>query len=236
MQRRRFLRILTALLGLSPMVRGPFGLLVRSCRAETNRRVLPADTDLSTLLFENPAHMDTRNLPITPLERFETMGLSNHAVDLSQWRLTVGGAVANPLALNYDQLRRFPVLERSVLLICPGVFAFHARWKGLSIETLLRQAGADDRTTHVDVRGPTGPYAKLQRFPMRAVRSGKVFLAYAVNGRTLPQQHGYPLRAVSEDDVGSEWIKYADTVEAVIVENVPRDDRPPGNGPPVFVP
>jgi DMSO/TMAO reductase YedYZ molybdopterin-dependent catalytic subunit len=129
-----------------------------------------------------------------------------------------------------------PACRSSVLLICPGVFAFHARWKGLSIETLLRQAGADDRTTHVDVRGPTGPYAKLQRFPMRAVRSGQAFLAYAVNGRNLPRQHGYPLRAVSEDDVGSEWIKYADTVEAVIVENAPRDDRPPGSGPPVFVP
>jgi len=236
MQRRTFLQVAAAALGWSSLSQGSLVFLVRRALAGTGRRLLPADTELDALLFENPADLDARNLPVTPIDRFKTMGLSDHKVDLQRWRLTVGGAVASPLRLDYRQIRSFPVVERKVLLICPGVFAYHARWKGLSVEALLQQAGVDPQATHVDVKGPSGPYAKVQRFPRRDVRLRKAFLAYAVNGRMLPQKHGYPLRAVAEGYVGSEWIKYADTVEAVVVENSPPARRPSDNAPPAFVP
>ena len=49
---------------------------------------------------------------------------------------------------------------------------------------------------------------------MEEVESGKVFLAYAVNGQTLPQKHGYPLRVVAADRLGSDWVKFVYKVEA----------------------
>lgn len=236
MKRRTFLQILTAALGLSALGRGTFGLAAGRGREEPQRRVLPADTDLGSLLFENPADLDARNLPITPLQEFETMGLSDHKVDRSRWRLSIGGAVAKPQSLDYRQVCALPAVERNVLLICPGVFAYHARWQGLSIETLLQQADAERRVTHVDVRGPAGPYEKVMRFPLADVRNGRVLLAYAVNGRPLPQKHGHPLRAVAEGYVGSEWIKYVDTVEALVIESSPARREPQAGTAPAFLP
>ena len=57
------------------------------------RRLLPKGTRLETLVNENPALIDARNLEIQPLEKFGTMGLSDHATDLNTWRLTVSGEV-----------------------------------------------------------------------------------------------------------------------------------------------
>jgi sulfoxide reductase catalytic subunit YedY len=183
---------------------------------KTRPRVLAPDTDMSTLVFENPADLDTRHLAITSIDSFDTMGLSDHSVDTASWRLRIGGAVSAPMDLSYASLRALPVVERGVLLICPGVFAYYGRWSGVSIAGLLRQAGLNPRATFVDLKGPSGPYEKVERFRIGDIQSNRVFLAYAVNGQTLPRRHGYPLRTVAEGRLGSEWVKYVTTVEAVI--------------------
>ncbi|NIR12918.1 MAG: molybdopterin-dependent oxidoreductase, partial [Desulfobacterales bacterium] len=63
--------------------------------------------------------------------------------------LEVTGRVRKPLRLNYSQLRDLPSIERNVLLICPGIFANHGTWRGISINELLRRAGVRDGCTHV---------------------------------------------------------------------------------------
>jgi DMSO/TMAO reductase YedYZ molybdopterin-dependent catalytic subunit len=45
-----------------------------------------------------------------------------------------------------------------------------------------------------------------------SIERKKVLLAYRVNGETLPQKHGFPLRLVYEDVYGDEWVKYVDEV------------------------
>jgi sulfoxide reductase catalytic subunit YedY len=46
------------------------------------------------------------------------------------------------------------------------------------------------------------------KFPMEHILSDRVFLAYGVNGQTLPQKHGFPLRVVAASYAGDEWVKY----------------------------
>ena len=176
------------------------------------RRLLPKGTDLKSLINENPATLDTRNLELQPLNRFGTMGLSDQATDLKNWRLACTGEVRREIRLDYDELRRLPALEKQVLLICPGFFANHGLWKGISFTELGKQAGLKKGVTHVTVSGPTGPYEKTFRFPWPEAVSGKVFLAYQVNGVDLPVKHGFPLRLVAEGYYGYEWVKYVDQV------------------------
>lgn len=225
MKRRQILKLLATAAGWTVVVGSPLAL---------RRRLLPADTDLGTLLFENPKYLDSRNLPMTPIDEFGTMGLNEHRVDLQSWRLTVGGAVAQPSRFSYDQIMALPIVSRDALLICPAVLAYNARWRGISIWPLLEQAGLDKKATYVDVGGPAGPYEKVQRFPLREVQTNKAFLAYAVNGKRLPEKHGFPLRAVAEGYVGSEWIKFVERIDAVITAPVPDDVEK--NAGPVFVP
>lgn len=227
MNRRQFNKIAAALVGQIALAVGPFGGLIRRGWAGIQKRVLDPDTKLSSLLFENPAHLDPKNLPVTPVDDFGTMGLTEYDVDLNKWRLTVGGAVKTPMTLGYSDLKRLPAVERKALLICPGVFAYYALWKGVSIAELLGRAGVDTKAAYVDLKGPPGDYEKVERFPLAEARADKVFLAYAVNGRDLPEKHGFPLRAVAEDRMGSVWVKYVQRVEAVIGDPS-AEAEPPG--------
>jgi sulfoxide reductase catalytic subunit YedY len=205
---------------LKQMAGGAAGLLAASVywtsrpalvRATVRRR-LPKGTELQTLVNENPQNLDTRDLEIQPLEQFGTMGLSDQAVTLKDWRLVCEGHLSREIRLTYGQVRALPPLERPVLLICPGFFANLGRWQGISVAELAKRAGIKKGVTHVTVSGPSGPYEKTFRFPWQEASSGRVFLAYQVNGETLPVQHGFPLRLVAEGYYGYEWVKYVDRV------------------------
>ncbi len=186
----------------------PFRSLLRSALAQAEKIILPKGTKRESLVGKNPATLDARNLEVTPLENFGTMGLSDHAENLDRWRLEVTGLVKSPLHLKYDEILATPSVERRVLLVCPGFFANYGTWKGVSIRRLLELAQAGKDATHVTLYGPEGTYEYTQRFPIKDVNSDTVFLAYQVNGKTLPQRHGFPLRTVAEGYYGHDWVKY----------------------------
>jgi sulfoxide reductase catalytic subunit YedY len=213
--RRQFITWALKLLAGLGLFATTIGGTLKNAWAQTKRFIVPRDTDLSTLRNRNPATLDTRNLEVLPLEGFDTMGLSNHPVHMPSWRLIVDGNVAVPTRLPYSQILELPWIERKVILICPGVFVNHGKWKGISLMTVLDLAQMQADTTHINVYGPQGTREKVERFPIADIRSDKVFLAYAVNGVKLPQRHGYPLRIVAEDYYGDDWVKYVYKVEAV---------------------
>ena len=216
--RRSFITSLLHLIsGVTLMVSPVFGL-VRRVHARTKRLILPKGTEMSSLINKNPADLDTRHLEVIPLERFETMGLTDHKTELDNWRLKIAGRVQKPLALSYSQIIELPAIERNVLLICPGFFTNHGRWKGISAAELLKLARVEAGFTHVSFQGPPGRYEKTASFPAAEVLSDKIFLAYQVNGQKLPRKHGFPLRVVAEDHYGSVWVKYVHKIEAYRVE------------------
>lgn len=206
---------------LKQLAGGATGLLAAFCywvsrpalgRAAVRRRPSKG-TDLKTLVNENPADLDARDLGIQPLEQFGTMGLSDQTVELTTWRLTCSGRISREIRLTYDQVRVLPSLEKPVLLICPGFFVNHGLWQGISIADLAKRAGLKKGVTHVTISGPSGPYEKTFRIPWPEALSGQVFLAYRVNGEDLPVKHGFPLRLVAEGYYGYEWVKYVDKVQ-----------------------
>jgi DMSO/TMAO reductase YedYZ molybdopterin-dependent catalytic subunit len=216
-KRRQFLKFLIAGAAWIGTGLGSFFSMAKGVLAETRKIILPKGTPRESLIDKNPADLDARNLEVTPLENFGTMGLSDYAVNLKKWRLDVEGHVKKPLHLTCEEIKKLPSLERRVLMICPGFFANYGSWKGVSLATLLKLAQAEDGVTHVTVRGPEGTYESLQRYPLEDIVSNKVFLAYEVNGKPLPQRDGFPLRAVAEGYYGHDWVKY---VYKVTVEKV----------------
>ena len=111
--------------------------MLRRAVAETKRKILPKGTRRESLIELNPNAIDPRNLEITPLNDFGTMGLTDQEVNLEKWRLKITGEVKNPISLTYEEIKALPVIERNVLQICPGVFANYGQWKGVSIRELL---------------------------------------------------------------------------------------------------
>ena len=191
----------------------PFISLIKWAYAETKRIILPKGTTMGALISKNPDELDTRYLEITDLKNFGTMGTTDQNVDIDNWRLEISGLVKKELALTYDELLAMPNVERKVLLICPGFFAQHGLWKGVSMKYLFEHVGALKGASHVTVSGADGSSEKVERFPIQDLVSNKVFLAYEVNGKPLPKKHGFPLRIVAEDYFGDDWVKYVNKMK-----------------------
>ncbi|MCF8127740.1 MAG: molybdopterin-dependent oxidoreductase [Deltaproteobacteria bacterium] len=206
--RRQFLKKSLGFMGGAGIFFLPLGAFVQRVYGKAKKVILPKGTKRNSLIQKNPKSLDTRNLEITPIEDFETMGITDYKVDLSKWRLIVEGAVKEPLEFTYEEINKLPSMEKEVLLICPGFFALHGRWKGIAMEHFLRKVKMEEGATHVTFYGPEGSYEKVELFPIDDIRKGKVFLAYGVNGKPLPQKHGFPLRIVAQDRYGGEWVKY----------------------------
>ena len=188
------------------------GLLMTGTRSAAGffkRQLLPVGTDPSRLYDEDPKYLDTRNLEVTPIIKFDTMGDSQVEVDLDKWRLEVSGDVQTPLQLSYPELLTLPSIKRKVLLICAGLFSYHAEYTGISLRHILEMSQADKEASRLAFYGRGESFVgKKERFRLREITEDKLFLAYSVNGQPLPSQQGFPLRLVAEDHCGNRWVKY----------------------------
>jgi DMSO/TMAO reductase YedYZ molybdopterin-dependent catalytic subunit len=202
--RRKFL--------ISSILIPPFFLKFLSTLWAQAKKILPKGFKREELKNMNPAEIDNRNLDIDPVGKFGTMGPTDVAVDLKTYRLKVTGAVGRSLSLSYDQILKYPSLTEVVLLICPGFFSNNGRWTGVSLKTLLQEARVKKEARYLDIKGA---YEKGVRIPLKDIDRKRIFLAYRVNGETLPQKHGFPLRLVYEDAYGYDWVKYVDEVVVV---------------------
>src|SRR4030042_764840 len=173
------------------------------------KQLLPKGFSKGQLKDMNPAEVDNRNLEIDPLDQFGTMGPTDVAIDSKIYRLKITGKVGRPLSLEYDQILKYPSMTEVVLLICPGFFVNNGRWTGVNLNFLLQEAQIKKEAQYIDINGAHG---KGVRIPIKTLDQKKIFLAYRVNGETLPQKHGFPLRLVYEDAYGYDWVKYVDEI------------------------
>ena len=194
-KRRRFIKTMLGFLVSLGAFFSPIVFLVRDALAKAKKIILPKGTRPETLKGQDPAALDTRNLELTPTEKFGTMGTTKYHVDVKTWRLEVSGHLERPLKLSYQQILQLPAIERNVLLICPGVFSYNARWKGISVKSILEMANVRPGAARVSFSGPLSHSEKVERFPL-------------VNGEDLPLKHGFPLRVIAEGYYGSDWVKY----------------------------
>lgn len=211
--RRSFLRMIGA--GLAATALTLIGA-AGSIWAAAKKYVLPRNTKSTELIHQNPAELDPRLLDDTPIEDFRTMGQTQFDFDLETWRLDVAGELEKPLSLSYQDILNMPSVEKKVLLICPGFFSYVATWKGFPLIQLLRECGLKPGSTKVKAYGPRrGKSAKEEIFTMEEINMEKIFIAYGVNGLTLPERHGFPVRIVAEDRYGDDWIKYLSRIIVV---------------------
>ncbi|WP_436971501.1 molybdopterin-dependent oxidoreductase [Micromonospora vinacea] len=118
-------------------------------------------------------------------------------VDLETWRLTVNGAVDRPRTWTFDDLVARGLVERDITLNCVsnevgGPYVGSARWTGISLAPLLREAGIRAGQNQLVSRSVEGMTIGT---PLEAILDGRdALLAVAMNGEPLPLEHGFPVR------------------------------------------
>ncbi|WP_344247456.1 molybdopterin-dependent oxidoreductase [Actinocorallia libanotica] len=120
-------------------------------------------------------------------------------VDPAAWTLRVHGLVERPLELSFDELLRRPLVEHDITLTCVsnevgGPYVGHARWLGLPLAGLLREAGVRAGADQLLSRSADGWTCGT---PLVSVLDGRqALLAVGMNGEPLPVAHGFPARLV----------------------------------------
>jgi DMSO/TMAO reductase YedYZ molybdopterin-dependent catalytic subunit len=120
------------------------------------------------------------------------------SVRSSSWSLKVDGMVDSQLTLSYDDVQAMPAVEQYNTLECVsnavgGDLMSTAQWRGVKLKDLLSKAGIQDGATYV-VFKCTDQYDV--GIPLSKGMEDGTILAYEMNGSPLPQEHGYPLRAI----------------------------------------
>ena len=223
--RRKFLQTSAGALLVLGGLCNPLFFFVKRVWAETKKRTLSKATDPDSLRNLSPKNLDTHNLEVMPLKDFGTMGDTDISVDTQKWRLKIDGQIEKPTSLTYGQILKLPSLKRNVLLICPGVFSNHGRWKGVSAKALLEMVMVKSEAKQVVFEGRSQFGEQKAKFPIEDFKSEQVFLCYEVNGKPLPQRHGFPLRVIAEGYYGSTWAKYVDRIIFVDGNNA-KEEKP----------
>ncbi len=120
-------------------------------------------------------------------------------VKASSWQLRIHGMVDKPVILTFDELIQRPMVEHDVTLTCVsesvgGGYIGNARWQGILLADVLREAGIQSGADQIVMRDVNGMTIGVATDPVLDGRTS--MLAVGMNGQLLPQEHGYPVRAV----------------------------------------
>ena len=169
--------------------------------------------ELHDIAAEND--LDIPGLPglLTPIGEFYVVDINIDppAVDAETWSVTVEGAVDTEVTLTRDRLELFDPVTELLTLRCigedlNGTLMSTAVWSGVPVAALLDRAG------------PNGEYAKLvgadrysEVLPIEML--SEAILVYAMNGRALPREHGFPARVIVPGSWGKVNVKWVTGIE-----------------------
>ena len=132
------------------------------------------------------------------------------SIDLASYRLKVTGAVSQTLELTFDQLRCLTKTTSEVTLVCPGVFVDVATWGGVPLEEILQLAGLKPEASVIRLISDDGYAAEIT---LTEARRAGAYLAYELEGKPIPQLHGFPVRAVLPGITGGKWVKWLTEIQ-----------------------
>src|SRR5882724_3689722 len=181
---------------------------------------------------------------LTPMELFYIRShFPTPKLELASYQLHVDGAVRNPFYLSYQELRDMPSETRVAILECAGnsrVFLVpqvegaqwelgavgNAEWTGVPLAALLERAGMREDAVEIVLEGadrgmpkeppvPPVPISYARSLPRNKAVQREVLIAYQMNGRELPPDHGYPVRAIVPGHYGMASVKWLTRIHLV---------------------
>lgn len=172
---------------------------------------------------------------LTPTDRFY---IRNHSatprIDPGSWRLLIDGTgVRAPVEWTYAQLWSLPLVSVVRTLECAGNGRLFfgedqgrpakgtpwrtgaistAEWTGVRLRDLLERTGVTDGARDVMPEGLDD--LRLDRpLPLAKAMADDTLLALAMNGETLPPDHGFPARVVVPGWIGTASIKWVGRIQ-----------------------
>jgi DMSO/TMAO reductase YedYZ molybdopterin-dependent catalytic subunit len=134
------------------------------------------------------------------------------------WRLKVGGLVEQELSLSLEDLKAMPKQEQITKHICIQGWSAIGEWGGVHMREILNRCKPDKRAKYivfhaydVDAEG----YHFYEALRLSDMKDPQSILAYEMNWKPLPLEHGAPLRLRCERKLGYKMVKYIKSIEFV---------------------
>src|SRR5438874_895740 len=136
---------------------------------------------------------------------------------VDEWRLDIKGLVQAPFSLTYDQLLDLEAVEQVHTLECisnyvGGDLISTALWTGVPLRDLLDRAQVQSGAYDVAFTSVDG---YTDSIPIAKAMEDRTLVAYLMNGKTVPQDHGYPARMLVPNIYGMKNVKWIRSIEVV---------------------
>ncbi len=154
------------------------------------------------------ASIDVAGMPklITPASSFYLIDaeLISPRIDVKTWKLSVKGAVHNPVEFSYKDLLGMSTREADITLSCVsntvgGGLVSNGRWTGVLLSDVLAEAGMSRDKIRYASKQLVGRSVDGFTTGFRtdiALDGRNALVAFGLNGSELPVKHGYPVRLV----------------------------------------
>ncbi len=134
------------------------------------------------------------------------------------WRLKVTGLVENELSISLDELKKMPKKEQITKHICIQGWSAVGEWGGAPMTEILDLAKPSKDAKYVvfhayDIYPNGKPFYEALR--ISDMYDKYSILAYEMNWKPLPAEHGAPLRLRCERHLGYKMVKYIKCIEFV---------------------
>jgi len=195
------------------LILGGLGVLIAGGGVGLLRRLY----HIATFSYDGTQYKGRIVQPITPNDLFYcvTKNVIDPRVNVDLWHLEVNGLVQNPTTYRFQDLKGFNQVEQETTLMCisngleAGLIS-NAVWKGITRRDLIDPAGpmADARRVRL-----FGVDNYTDTIPLEKALDPTTLLAWEMNGRSLPDRHGYPLRAIVPGYFGEKHVKWLTRIE-----------------------
>ncbi|HWD66553.1 MAG TPA: molybdopterin-binding protein [Caulobacteraceae bacterium] len=136
------------------------------------------------------------------------------AKGFADWRLQVDGLVAIPTSFSLAELKALPARTQITRHDCVEGWSAIGGWTGVPLSIVLRRVGLKPDARYIifhcadNLGGPGDAGLYYESIDLFDAFHPQTLLAYAMNGQTLPVEHGAPLRLRVERQLGYKQAKY----------------------------
>lgn len=166
-------------------------------------------------IFDDPRLASLVDSEVTANGNFYRVSIDyiDPSVDVSTWSLQVAGVNGSGKSYSLQDLENLPETTEYNTFECVsnninGNLISNASWTGVKLSDLLNDAGGVPQSAQNVVFYSVDGYSVA--IPISTALNGESMVAYQMNGVALPQNHGYPLRAVIPGLYGmmsAKWVR-----------------------------
>ena len=124
----------------------------------------------------------------------------------ADWRLEVGGLVDRPTSFTVEQLKGYPMRTQITQLACEEGWSYVAEWMGVPLSHVLEVVGVQPHARYVVYYSIEHDW--WESIDMSDALHPQTYIAYGMNGDTLPVSLGGPLRMRVPRQLGYKNIKF----------------------------